>query len=73
MASSCGAGWRRKQRINVMNVTIGLDQSEEILNCNIPDEALEIAAAARKGIAVHYTFQFCTATDCALMPERDKR
>ena len=56
-----------------MNVTIGLDQREEILNCDVSDEALEIAAAARKGIAVHYTFQFCTATDCALMPERDKR
>jgi hypothetical protein len=55
-----------------MNDIIDLGQSEKIFNCDIPDQALEAAAAARKEIAVHYTFQFCTATDCALMPEVDK-
>lgn len=55
-----------------MNDTIASNQMEEIFGCDVSDEALE-AAAARQQIAVHYTFQFCTATDCALMPEHGKR
>jgi hypothetical protein len=52
---------------NVMNVTIGLEQTEEILSWDISDEALEIAGTAGQVIAGGYTLQFCTSMDCALV------
>jgi hypothetical protein len=59
--------WRRTQRGNiVMNVTIGLEDAEEILSWDVPDEALEIAGAGHE-IAGGYTLQFCTSQDCALV------
>jgi hypothetical protein len=50
-----------------MNATIEFDQTEELFGCEVSDEALETAANVRKGIAAHYTLQFCTSTDCALL------
>ena len=50
-----------------MNITIGLDQVEEVFSCDVSDEALEVAAVAGKEIAVRYTLQFCTSMDCALV------
>ena len=50
-----------------MNVTIGLEETEEILSWDVSDEALEIAGAAGQEIAGGYTLQFCTSTDCALV------
>ena len=47
-----------------MNVTVDLEQADEILSCDVSDEALEIAGAAEIGGA--YTLQFCTSVDCAL-------
>jgi hypothetical protein len=52
---------------NLMNVTIGLDQIEDVFNCDVSDEALEVAGVAGKEISVRYTLQFCTNTDCALL------
>jgi len=52
---------------NVMNVTIGLRETEEILSWDVSDEALEIAGAAGQELAAAYTLQFCTSTDCALV------
>jgi hypothetical protein len=40
---------------------ITLDQAEEILACEVSDEALETAAGMGK--VGHYTFYFCTALD----------
>ena len=50
-----------------MNVTIGLEEMEEILSWDVSDEALEIAGTAWQVIAGGYTLQFCTSTDCALV------
>ena len=50
-----------------MNVTIGLDEAEEILSWDVSDEALEIAGAPGHEIAGGYTLQFCTSMDCALV------
>jgi hypothetical protein len=50
-----------------MNVTIEFDQMEKLFGCEVSDEALETAANVREGIAVHYTLQFCTSVDCALL------
>ena len=52
---------------NVMNVTIGLEKSEEILSWDVSDEALEIAGTAGQVTAGGYTLQFCTSMDCALV------
>jgi hypothetical protein len=52
---------------NVMNVTISLEKSEEILSWDVSDEALEIAGTAGQVIAGGYTLQFCTSMDCALV------
>jgi len=49
-----------------MNVTIGLEDVEEILSWDVSDEALEIAGAGHE-IAGGYTLQFCTSQDCALV------
>jgi hypothetical protein len=49
-----------------MNVTIGLEDVEEILSWDVSDEALEIAGAGDE-IAGAYTLQFCTSQDCALV------
>ena len=49
-----------------MNVTIGLEDVEEILSWDVSDEALEIAGAGDE-IAGGYTLQFCTSVDCALV------
>jgi len=48
--------------INAMNEkTIGLDQiEEEILTCEVSDEALETAAGTAKQKAGNYTLGFCT-------------
>ncbi len=46
-----------------MNVTSSPE--DEILHCDVSDEALEIAAGQE--IAGAYTLQFCTSTDCALV------
>jgi hypothetical protein len=51
----------------VMNVSIGLEDAEEILNWDVSDEALEIAGAAGQELAGAYTLQFCTSQDCALV------
>ena len=51
----------------VMNVTIGLEESEEILSWDVSDEALEIAGTAGQVVAGGYTLQFCTSVDCALV------
>jgi hypothetical protein len=41
--------------------TIGLDQTEEeILTCEVSDEALETAAGTGKEKAANYTLGFCT-------------
>ena len=49
-----------------MNVTIGLEDAEEILSWDVSDEALELAGAAGQEMAGAYTLQFCTTTrDCA--------
>ena len=41
--------------------TIGLDQiEEEILTCEVSDEALETAAGQGKEKVGHYTLGFCT-------------
>jgi hypothetical protein len=41
--------------------TIGLEQTEEdILTCEISDEALETAAGTGKEKAANYTLGFCT-------------
>jgi hypothetical protein len=45
------------------DVTIGFDQTEQILTCDVSDEALETAAGMRNEIAGHYTLYFCTALD----------
>jgi hypothetical protein len=50
-----------------MNVTIGLEEAEEILSWDVSDEALEIAGTAGHVIAGGYTLQFCTSMDCALV------
>ena len=50
----------------IMNVTIGLEDAEEILSWDVSDEALELAGAAGQEMAGAYTLQFCTTTrDCA--------
>jgi hypothetical protein len=51
----------------VMNVTIGLEDAEEILSWDVSDAALEIAGAAGPEMAGGYTLQFCTSQDCALV------
>ena len=44
------------------DITIGLDQTDEqVLACDISDEALETTAGNEK--AGKYTFYFCTALD----------
>ena len=48
-----------------MNVTI--EKVEDVLSCDVSDEALEIAGTAWQEIAGGYTLQYCTATDCALV------
>jgi hypothetical protein len=52
-----------------MSVTDRLDQTEDILGCDVSDEALESSAGA--GIAavvvVCYTLAHCTSLDCALL------
>jgi hypothetical protein len=50
-----------------MNVIIGLEQNEEFFNCDVSDEALEIAAGTRKEFEDGYTLMYCTSTDCALL------
>jgi hypothetical protein len=37
------------------------DQADDILTCDVSDEALEIAAGDKR--AGHYTLYFCTALD----------
>jgi hypothetical protein len=50
----------------VMNVTIGLEDANEILGRDVSDEALELAGAAGQEMAGAYTLQFCTTSrDCA--------
>ena len=49
-----------------MNVTIGFQETEEILSWDVSDEALEIAGTAGQEIAGAYTLQFRTSMDCAL-------
>ena len=49
-----------------MNVSIGLEDAEEILNWDVSDEALEMAGAGQE-LAGAYTLQFCTSQDCALV------
>ena len=49
-----------------MNVTIGVENVEEILSWDVSDEALEIAGAGHEMVA-GYTLQFCTSQDCALV------
>jgi hypothetical protein len=49
-----------------MNVTIGFQETEEILSWDVSDEALEIAGTAGQEIAGAYTLQICTSMDCAL-------
>ena len=50
-----------------MNVTVGLEEVEEILSWDVSDAALEIAGTPGQEIAGAYTLQFCTSQDCALM------
>jgi hypothetical protein len=45
------------------DTTIGLDQTEQILTYEVPDEALEIAAGTGNEKAGRYTLFFCTALD----------
>ena len=52
---------------NVMNVTVGFEDAEEILSWDVSDEALELAGTAGQEIAGAYTLQFCTSQDCALV------
>ena len=50
-----------------MNVTVGLEEVEEILSWDVSDAALEIAGTPGQEIAGAYTLQFCTSQDCALV------
>jgi len=52
-----------------MSDTIGLEQSDDILGCDVSDEVLEAAAGTRSEIAVRYTLYACTSVDCALLPQ----
>lgn len=46
------------------DMTIGLDRTEEnVLNCKISDEALEIVAGPGSEKLGYYTLYFCTALD----------
>ena len=50
-----------------MNVTVEPDETEEMLGCEVSDEALETAACTSREFAVRYTLLYCTAQDCALL------
>ena len=45
------------------DTTIALDQTEEILACDVSDEALETSAGTGSEIAGRYTLFYCTALD----------
>ena len=57
---SCLFRWKRRQRINAVNEKT-IDQIEEVLICEISDEAVE--AAGRTEIAGVWTF-VCTGIQC---------
>jgi hypothetical protein len=42
-------------------VTVGFDETEEVLTFEVSDEALEIAAGVGDALAGPYTLYFCTA------------
>jgi hypothetical protein len=42
------------------DIIVRLDQTEDILTCEISDEALETAAAKENEIAGRYTLAYCT-------------
>ena len=50
-----------------MSVTDRHDQTEDLLGCDVSDEALEISAGAGTAAVVRYTLAHCTAVDCALL------
>lgn len=50
-----------------MSTTVEPEEANEILNRDVPDDALEIAGAAGQEVAGGYTLQFCTSMDCALI------
>jgi hypothetical protein len=61
-SASCLSPWKRRQRINAMNEKT-IDQiEEEVLICEISDEAVE-AAGTRTEIAGVWTF-ICTGIQC---------
>ena len=45
------------------DITVRLDQTEEILTYEVSDEALETAAATGNEIAGRYTLAYCTFLD----------
>ena len=61
-------GSRKKaEGLHVMSVTDRLDQTEDILGCDVSDEALESSAGAGIAAVVCYTLAHCTSLDCALL------
>jgi len=50
-----------------MNVTVELDELEELLGREVSDETLETAAGPSKEFAARYTLLYCTSQDCALL------
>lgn len=61
-------GSRKKaEGCHVMSVTDRLDQTEDLLGCDVSDEALESSAGAGIAAVVCYTLAHCTSLDCALL------
>jgi hypothetical protein len=50
-----------------MSVTDRLGQTEDLLGCDVSDEALESSAGAGIAAVVCYTLAHCTSLDCALL------
>jgi hypothetical protein len=50
-----------------MSVTDKLEQTEDLLGCEVSDEALESSTGAGTAAVVRYTLANCTSIDCALL------
>ena len=53
----------RNDGINQMSDTTILETENEILTCEVSDEALELAAAALRDKAGSFTLSFCSGLD----------
>lgn len=63
----CLGRGRKRRGCHVMSVTDRLDQTEDLLGCEVSDEALESSAGAGTAAVVRYTLAHCTSIDCALI------